>query len=202
MGSFIRAYDFLSQIIDYGDTDLEKRYIFFKCLIPLIRDGGTDKAIDLSGLVLTHHKVRNLGKAEIDLGADGEDHLLKPIGVGGGEARADEKIALSKLIARMNDIFEGELSDADKVAYVQHIAGKMMENKTLAQQAAQNTKQQFGMGDFNAILMDNVIDGMDKYQSMAEQVMASEKVKQEFAKIVLDVVYDGLKAKTASDAAA
>ena len=28
MGSFIRAYDFLSQIIDSGDTDLEKHYIF------------------------------------------------------------------------------------------------------------------------------------------------------------------------------
>ncbi len=35
---------------------------------------------------------------------------------------------------------------------------------------------------------------------MAEQVMGSEKVKQEFAKIILDVVYDGLKAKTGSNA--
>jgi type I restriction enzyme, R subunit len=199
VGNFVRAYDFLSQIIDYGDTDLEKHYIFFKCLTPLIRDGGTDKTIDLAGLVLTHHKVRDLGKADIDLGADDKDHLLKPLGIGGGEPRADEKIALSKLISRMNDIFEGELSDADKVAYVQHIAGKMMESDTLAQQAAQNTKQQFGMGDFNTVLMDAVIDGLDNYKSMAEQVMESDKVKQEFAKIILDVVYDGLKAKTTSN---
>jgi hypothetical protein len=63
----------------------------------------------------------------------------------------------------------------------------------LAQQAAQNSKQQFGMGDFNTVLMDNVIDGLDKYKSMAEQVMASDRVKDEFAKIVLDAVYDGFK---------
>jgi hypothetical protein len=44
-------------------------------------------------------------------------------------------------------------------------------------------------------MMDAVIDGLDKYQSMAEQVMSNDKVKQDFAKIVLDVVYDGLKAK-------
>ena len=193
MGTFVRVYDFLSQIIDYDDTDLEKRYIFYKCLMPMLRNGGTDKLIDLSSLVLTHHKVRDLGQAEINLGADGDNHLLPPLDPGGGQPRADEKIALSKLIARMNDLFEGQLSDADKVAYVRHIAGKMLENHTLAQQAAQNSKQQFGMGDFNTVLMDNVIDGLDKYKSMAEQVMASDRVKDEFAKIVLDVVYDGFK---------
>ena len=56
--------------------------------------------IYLTGLVLTHHKVRDLGKADIDPGGDAEDHLLKPMGIGTGEPRADEKIALSKLIAR------------------------------------------------------------------------------------------------------
>jgi len=195
MGSFIRAYDFLSQIIDYGDTDLEKHYIFYKCLIPLIRDGVGQEKIDLSALVLTHHKVRNLGPAKIGLGADGEDHLLKPISVGTGEPHPDEYIALSALIARMNEVFEGDLSDADKVAYVKHIAGKMMEDETLAQQATQNTKEQFEGGHFKKALMDAVVEGFDNYKSMAEQVMASDRVKQDFAKIVLDVVYDGLKAK-------
>ena len=46
--------------------------------------------------------------------------------------------------------------------------------------------------------MDSVIDGLDNYKTMAEQVMASDRVKQEFATIVLDVVYDGFKAKAGS----
>ena len=54
------------------------------------------------------------------------------------------------------------------------------------------------MGDFNTVLMDSVIDGLDNYKTMAEQVMVSERVKQEFAKIVLDVVYDGFKAQVGS----
>jgi len=41
--------------------------------------------------------------------------------------------------------------------------------------------------DFNTVLI-CVIDGLDNYKSMAEQVMESEKVKQEFAKVILDVV--------------
>jgi len=55
---------------------------------------------------------------------------------------------------------------------------------------------QVGLGDFHTVLMDNIIDGLEKYHSMAEQVMGGDRVKQEFAKIVLDVVYDGFKAKT------
>jgi hypothetical protein len=56
------------------------------------------------------------------------------------------------------------------------------------------------MGDFKNVLMDNVIDGLDKYQSMAEQVMSSDRVKEEFAKIVLDVVYDGFRERDRSAA--
>lgn len=29
MGAFIRLYAFLSQIFDYGNTDIEKRFLFF-----------------------------------------------------------------------------------------------------------------------------------------------------------------------------
>jgi type I restriction enzyme R subunit len=80
---------------------------------------------------------------------------------------------------------------------VNHIAGKMLESETLAQQAAHNNKEQFGMGDFRTVLMDTVIDAHDKHRSMTEQVMASDRVKEEFAKILLDVVYDGFKQRGA-----
>ena len=32
VGSFVRAYDFLSQIINYSDTELEKRSMFLRLL--------------------------------------------------------------------------------------------------------------------------------------------------------------------------
>jgi hypothetical protein len=35
--------------------------------------------------------------------------------------------------------------------------------------------------------------GIHKYQSMAEQVMSSDRVKEEFSKVVLDLVYDGFR---------
>jgi type I restriction enzyme R subunit len=38
MTSFNRAYDFLSQIINYGDTELEKRSVFYRHLLPMAQD--------------------------------------------------------------------------------------------------------------------------------------------------------------------
>ncbi len=196
MGTFVRAYDFLSQIVDFSDVDLEKRYAFFKALVQWLRTENQREVIDLSSLVLTHHRVRKTADATIQLGADEDDHRLKPLsGLGTGVTRTPQTTTLAQLVARLNDLFEGDLSDADLVAYVQHIAGRMLENETLAQQAAQNNKQQFGLGDFQRVLTDTVIEGLGRYESMASQVMGNDALKQEFAKLLLDVVYEGFKTR-------
>ena len=39
MGVFVRLYAFLSQIFDYGNTGIEKRFLFCKRLIPLLDFG-------------------------------------------------------------------------------------------------------------------------------------------------------------------
>jgi hypothetical protein len=69
----------------------------------------------------------------------------------------------------------------------------MLENETLSQQAASNSKAQFALGDFNAALEDTVIDGLDSYQSMASQVLGDPLKKQEFANLILDLVYDAFR---------
>jgi type I restriction enzyme R subunit len=55
MTVFQRMYAFLSQIFDYGNTAIEKRFIFFKRLLPLLEFGREREGIDLSKLILTHH---------------------------------------------------------------------------------------------------------------------------------------------------
>lgn len=194
VGSFIRIYDFLSQIIDYQDTDLESRYWFFKHLLPWIQEETLTEQIDLSGLEMTHYRIKDQGKSDIKLGAGEEQPTLKPITeTGTGTPYEKKKERLSELIQKLNDLFEGQLSDADKIAYVEHIVGKMMENDTLAKQAEQNTKEQFGLGDFKGVFTDTIISGLDNYKSMASQVLGNERVKQEFADIVLDMLYERFK---------
>ena len=55
MGGFVHLYTFLSQIFDYASTDIEKRFLFFKRLLPLLQLGREREGVDLSSVKLTHH---------------------------------------------------------------------------------------------------------------------------------------------------
>lgn len=190
IAAFIRLYDFLAQIVDYGDTDLEKRSVFFTHLLPWLQQDRDDGKIDLNAVTLTHYRLEALAERRLALGDDEQENKLKPItGLGAGGMQEPKPTTLAALIHELNKLFEGELSDADLLGYANHIKGKMLENETLARQAAMNSKEQFALGDFNDILMDNVIEGLDRYHAMAGQVMGDERIRKAFAGILLDFVY-------------
>tara|TARA_B100000029_G_scaffold155750_1_gene151102 strand:+ start:177 stop:431 length:255 start_codon:yes stop_codon:yes gene_type:complete len=67
MQTYLRAYTFLSQIFDYGNTDFEKRSIFYRALVRLLKFGREREGVDLSEVKLTHHSVRNRGQQNLRL---------------------------------------------------------------------------------------------------------------------------------------
>ena len=94
IGSFQHMYTFLSQIFDYGNTAIEKRFIFYKRLLPLLEFGREREGIDLSKIVLTHHNLKNQGKSDLPLG-DSEPTKLQPITESGsGSVQTKEKAFL------------------------------------------------------------------------------------------------------------
>jgi type I restriction enzyme R subunit len=48
VGTFLRQYDFLSQIVNYEDTSLEKLSIYLRHLAPVIAESQLTHEIDLS----------------------------------------------------------------------------------------------------------------------------------------------------------
>jgi type I restriction enzyme, R subunit len=188
MGAFQRLYVFLSQIFDYGNTDIEKRHIFYKRLIPLLEFGREREGIDLSKVALTHHALKDQGKRKLAL-TEGESPKLDGMSeAGSGELHEKEKALLGEIIARVNDLFDGgELTDGDKLSYVTGaIKTKMMENETLRQQANNNSKEQFSQSpDLRKALMDAIIDAMSAHESMSKQALNSEKVREGLKEVLL-----------------
>ena len=188
MGSFLRLYTFLSQIFDYGSTSIEKRAIFYRRLLPLLDFSREREGIDLSKVVLTHHQLKNKGKAPMTLG-DGESPKLMAIGESGsGAVQEREKALLREIIERVNDLFEGELSDDDKLVYVNHVLkGKLLESATLQQQAANNTKEQFANSPaLGSELVSAIIGALDAHNSMSVQALNSAAVQRGLKEILLD----------------
>ena len=192
--AFVRAYDFLSQIVDYGsDTSLEKRAIFFRHLAPLLDIPSPEDPVDLSRVVLTHYNIKDLGEHRLPLGAsDGDRPKLDPMtAVGSGKLHDPNMVRLRDIIQKMNELFEGELTEADQVNYANHIRDKMLENPTLAQQAAANKKDQFAASpDFDEAMMTAVLNAYDNHVSMSEQVLKKDNVKAGLKEILKDLVYE------------
>ncbi|HNB43914.1 MAG TPA: DEAD/DEAH box helicase family protein, partial [Burkholderiaceae bacterium] len=144
MGAFTRLYAFLSQIFDYGNTDIEKRYLFYKLLIPLLDFGREREAVDLSKLVLTHHTLRNRGRQTLNLNVGPTPTIPPMTDTGSGSVQEKERGLLEEIIRRLNGLFEGALSDNDQLVYVNGVLkGKLLENETLVRQAMSNAKERF-----------------------------------------------------------
>jgi type I restriction enzyme R subunit len=188
LGAYGRLYTFLSQIFDYGNTDIEKRAIFYKRLLPLLEFGREREGIDLSKVVLTHHHLKNRGPATLALSA-GETPKLDPMTeAGSGSVQEKEKAWLNAIIEKVNDLFEGDLSDQDKLVYVNNvIKGKLLESETLRQQASNNTKEQFANSpDLKTELLNAIMGALDAHTLMSSQALNSITVQGGLKDILLN----------------
>ena len=168
MGAFQRLYTYLSQIFDYGNTDIEKRSIFFKQVLRLLEFGREREGIDLSKVVLTHHKLKPQGKQSMPLG-EGDNPKLEPLTeVGGGSVQEKLKALMSEIIQKVNDLFGGDTTDGDQVSFVDCVAVKLRESATLTMQANNNTKEQFANSpDLDTGLMNAIIAALDAHTSLS-----------------------------------
>jgi type I restriction enzyme R subunit len=187
MGTYGRFYTFLSQIFDYANTGLEKRAMFYKTLLPLLEYEREIDTVDLSKVVLTHHHLRDLGTKKLDL-KQGDSPAIPGMKPGGGGVQDKNKAELAEIIAKLNELFNGELGDNDKIPYVcSVIRGKLLESSTLSQQAAANSKKQFSNSpDLNKALLDAIIGALDAHQLMSTQALNSEEVREGILDILLN----------------
>ena len=199
LGAFQRMYSFLSQIFDYGNTAIEKRFIFYRRLSPLLDFGREREGIDLSKVMLTHHNLKDQGKRQLPLG-DGEAPKLTPLTeVGSGSVQEKERVRLAEIIAKVNDLFEGDLTDDDQLVYVNNvIKGKLLESQELVTQASNNTKAQFANSPtLSKEIMNAVMDALEAHTMMSKQAIDSEKVREGLKDVLLGPaqLYEALRAK-------
>lgn len=188
MGAFVRLYTFLSQIFDYQNTAIEKRAIFYKLILPQLEFGRQREGIDLSKIVLTHHHLRNLGKRAMPL-HEGETPKLAPLTeTGSGSVQEKEKVLLAEVIRKLNDLFQGELSDQDKLVYVNNvIMGKILESEKLRKQAQNNTKEQFAASpDLDHELDNAIMSALDAHTAMSTQALNSQDVRRGIKEVLLN----------------
>jgi type I restriction enzyme R subunit len=192
LGAYVRAYDFLSQIIDYDDPALEKRALFYRLLVKTIQDTVGVAGIDLSSVVMTYFKANKQEAAKLGLG--GEAAPLSPAVTAAGSGQAhDPKLAhLAAIVEQLNTLFDDvAFTDADRVAIYNHILDKMAENEDLQEQAKANNAEQFADSpDLMKAFLSAVVDAMTNHGAMSEKLLTDEHARADFIGLVVPELYE------------
>lgn len=191
LGTFARFYEFMSQIVDFDDKDLEKLNLYARHLYPVLREEQEeDDTPDLTNVHLTHYRLQKQREQDLMLNDAKGDELLHPGGeFGTGQAREKQLEPLSLIIARMNDLFAAEnLSDGDMVSYATTIAAKIQENAGVMAQVRNNSADQAMLGDFPKAVEEAVLASGDAHHELMAQFLSSKAVQTGFARLLLEML--------------
>lgn len=168
VGTFVRLYDFMSQIVDYGNADLEKRSIYLRALERVIRSDNYTAPIDLADVVLVRVKQVDKGKTDIDLGA--RVGLSGMTAAGSGKKNDPTLVAFQQVLDRLNDLFGNEdFTQSQKVSFLESLMRTLLEDEGLVQQARVNTAKQFVESpDFDDAVVGAVTDNQGSHNKMAD----------------------------------
>lgn len=188
--SFVRLYEFLSQIVPYEDRELEQLCVYAKHLYPLLRtDRLLEEDVDVGELQLTHYRLSKRAEQQLRLSEEHGEYQLKPgSDVGSGKPHDPEKKHLSEIIEALNDIFGAEVNDDDQLQFLTGIVQRISRQEDVMAQVNNHSVDQVMHGLFPKRVRETVLDAMTDHEKLSVEVLDSETKTQAFALMILKML--------------
>ena len=167
--AFLNLYGFLSQVIPYQDSDLERLYVFLRHLAAKLPRRKSGPAYQFDDEVrLEYYRLQKISEGSISL-QDGEARRLDgPTEVGSGLVRP-QPMPLSQLIDIVNERFGTDFNQADQLFFDQIVASAMAD-ESLRQAAAVNPGDKFELV-FKSLLENLFVERMDQNEEIFVRFM-------------------------------
>jgi type I restriction enzyme R subunit len=191
LDKFVRTYSFLSQVVTFGDTKMERDYQYCRALASVIRvpvDGG---GIDLGSeveLTALRIEVTSTGKISPE-GESGE--VVSIFGEGKGKRHEAPLEHLSKIIELLNERFGLNLSETDQLLFDQFEESWAGDHE-LAAQAKNNTIDNFRLV-FDPKFMSTVVTRMDSNEAIFKQILDDSDFREVLAEFYVRKIYGRLR---------
>jgi len=183
---YIRKYAFISQIIDFEDTDLEKLYVFGKYLkrkLPIRKESLPTEVLE--SVDMDSYKL--VKKETQALLLEDEDGTIEPISKGSAGNFEDEYENLSSIIKDVNDKFGTDFSQEDRVI-LNSLSLRLLEDSSVAGAIQNNTRSaaKIKFDDvFNDELVNMVNNHFDLYKKLDKNKDAKEYVRSRIFNFLL-----------------
>ncbi|MHB8289434.1 MAG: type I restriction endonuclease subunit R [Acidimicrobiales bacterium] len=187
LDKFVRTYSFLSQVVTFGDSKLERDYTYSRALAARLRDAASVERLDLGTEVeLTHLKTEMTFEGSLSLDADaGEVRSIF------GEGRGTEVDAhlehLSEIIDELNERFGLNLNERDQLLFDQ-FEETWAADPGVVDQARSNTLENFRLV-FDHRFLDTVVSRMDENEAIFKRILDDEEFRQVLTDLYAGRVY-------------
>ena len=188
--SFVRLYEFLSQIVPFEDRELEQLCVFAKHLHPLLRvDRLHQDDVDVGELHLTHYRLSKRAEHQLRLREEQGDYTLEPgAEMGTGKPHDPEKKRLSEIIEALNEIFGAETVDEDQLHYATGLCQRLSRQEDLMAQINNHPTEQIMHGLFRKRLLDTMLDAMGDNEKLSLTVLESETKTRALELLILKML--------------
>ena len=176
MQAFLNLYGFLSQVIPYQDSDLERLYVFFRHLAAKLPRRKSGPAYQFDDEVrLEYYRLQKISEESISLAHGDARRLDGPTEVGSGLVRS-QPMPLSQLIDVVNERFGTDFNQADQLFFDQIVEAAMADN-SLRQAAAVNPGDKFELV-FKSLLEDLFDERMEQNEEIFVRFMNDAPFKK------------------------
>ena len=129
VGDYVRLYAFLSQVITFSDSNLEKFYQFTRHLLRKLKLPDDPLPLEITkNINMDSYRIQQTSSGTIKL--MDEDGQLKPISaLGTGRPQQEDPAPLSQIIEYINDHFGTDFTNADKVKFFAENMGRRLEDQ-------------------------------------------------------------------------
>ena len=193
--AFRNLYGFLSQIIPYQDSDLERLHVYLRHLAPKLRKRGSGPAYHFDDDVrLEYYRLQKISEGSISLREGEADPLDGPKEVGSGEVH-EASVPLSQLIDVVNERFGTDFNQADQL-FFDHIVEAAMADDGMRQAAAVNPEDKFELV-FRSLLDQIFVERMDQNEAIFQRYMNDDSFQDTVREWMAAEAYERLRSELA-----
>ncbi len=184
--AFNRFYSYVAQIVRTFDVELYKTYVFTELLFKLLPKNPHEK-VDLTGkLALEHNKLSEGFSGSIVLEPTEKEKTLKGEKGGTGKQVDEKKDLLGNIIDKINIMYHGNFTEADKVIVETIYDAMKKETKKLTKQAKNSDVNMFAQNIFpkvfEKIAQDCYVQQMDSFAKLFEDPSFYGRVMEEMGR--------------------
>lgn len=185
--SFVKWYNYITQIVRMFDKELHKEYIFCSYLAHLL-PGDDVEVWDLDNKVtLEYYKLEETFTGSISLNKD-EGGQYEPATMKKNAPVESKKSQLDEVIEKFNEHYAGEITEADRIL-IGILMDKMAKDDVLRKSAQQDGEQIFVNNVFSKAYDKTTMDSFKESRAVFETLFNDPKKYSTLKNVLAEIMY-------------